>query len=179
MAMPRHAFANDLAGGDVERREQRRRAVSLPSLPRQPAFPFSRRRRASRPEAQMGAAPSAIGAAETVERNWPAGEFFVDLTLAAAGENPGAKSRSDARQLVHMPMRLLVVPHMTPDPRRYSSGPLGRAAIDIESRREQRALCAGLHPLRLLQLNQQRVGATCAKPNLHGFGELIHGAHSP
>src|SRR5208282_902107 len=121
-------------------------ALQRGSLLSGPAFPFSRRRRAWRPEAQMGAAPPAVGAAETVERNWPTSEFFVDLALAAAEENPGAKNCSDARQLVHMPMRQLVAPHMTPDPRCCSAAPLGRAAIDIESRREQRALCAGLHP---------------------------------
>ena len=107
----------------------------------------------------MAFATRTVRRAEAFQRDGKSGQRRVQRAFVAAGNRPGAGRFSGAGQLIDMPMRKLFSPHVAGDPRRQPARPLGRAAVNVMTGRQNRGVSARPDGQRRVELDQQRIGA--------------------
>lgn len=107
----------------------------------------------------MAFAPRTVRTAETFQRHGKSGKLRVQRAFVAAGNSPGAKRFPGAGQLIDMPMRRLFPPHMAGEARHEPAWTLGRTAVNIAARRQNRGVAARPGGQRRVEKDQQSIGA--------------------
>lgn len=93
--------------------------------------------------------------------------------FVAARDDEGAEDSAGLGELIDVPAPRLAAPHVTAEPGAKSARALGRAAIEIASRREQGRASAGVNERRRVERDQQGVSAGRGG-GFGGSGDKLH-----
>lgn len=107
----------------------------------------------------MRGAATAIRTAEAGDRDWQIGERGVERAFVAVFRDEGAEYSPRPRQLIDMPMRALVFPHVPREPGAQTAGTVRRSAVEIIAGGKQALALSRLNLERPLKTQPEGIGA--------------------